>query len=54
MEYLIYLKDDTAIVSKVEEGDNEGCTWDGLIAYGNVVVNIDEFKYAVPMKHDNK
>ena len=53
MEYLIYLKDDTVNTAKVEEGETAGCTWDGLIAYGKVVVNKDEFRCAVPMKHDN-
>ncbi len=53
-EYLIYLKDDSTITAKVEEGDTAGCTWDGLIAYGKVVVNIDEFRCAVPIKYDNE
>ena len=51
-EYLIYLKDDSTIEAKVEEGDVAGSTWDGLISYGKVVVNIDEFMCAIPIKYD--
>lgn len=54
-EYIICLKDDTAIITaNVEEGQCAGAILDGLIYYGDVVVSLDSFKYAVPIKNNNE
>lgn len=53
-EYIICLKDDTAITANVEEGRCAGAILDGLIYYGDVVVSLDSFKYAVPIKNNNE
>lgn len=54
MEYQVFLKDDMVITASVEENQCAGAIMDGLIFYGDVVVSLDSFKCAVPVKNNNE
>ena len=48
MNYEIHLKDGIVIIANCKGMDRVGITFEGLIAFGDVVVSIDVFKYAFP------
>lgn len=49
MNYEIHLKDETVIIADCKDSKNVGLIFsEGLISFGDVTVNIDEFKCAFP------
>lgn len=49
MNYEIHLKDKTVIIANCNDSSDAGLIFkEGLISFGDVVVSIDEFKYAFP------
>lgn len=52
VKYKIHLKCGAEIEAEVKDNYDAGFVMHGLITFGNVVVNLDEFKCAFPIYYE--